>query len=191
MPILGIMASQITGNLVTSSFESIQTVSVAAGNSTSTITFSSIPQTYTHLQIRAIYRSTGSNVYNAWFTGTINGDTAANYSNHILAGNGTSAGAGGGANVTTLDGFSRPGSDSAAGNYGAMVMDILDYANTNKYKTLRHFAGANINVSTPRLDVGLISNNWRSNAAITSISFYGNQGPFAEYSSFALYGIKG
>jgi hypothetical protein len=51
MPILGIIASAITGNLVTTSYESIETVTVGSGGS-ATVTFSSIPATYTHLQIK-------------------------------------------------------------------------------------------------------------------------------------------
>jgi hypothetical protein len=53
MPILGILASAITGNLVTSSYESIATFNITT--STPSVTFSSIPQTFTHLQIRAYW----------------------------------------------------------------------------------------------------------------------------------------
>lgn len=171
-------------------YESIATISVAAGNTTSTITFSSIPSTYKHLQLRAIYKSAGSNVYNAWFSGKINNDTGANYSYHTVYGNGSSAGAVAYANNTVLDGFTRPGSDAGGAFYGAMIMDILDYKDTNKYKTIRHIGGADINLSTTRLDVGIMSNGWRSTSAINEISFYGNQGAFIQYSHFALYGIK-
>lgn len=184
--------SLLAGNLpifTTASYESIATV---ATNNTSVtyITFSSIPQTYQHLQLRAIYRSASSNVYNAWFTGNINSDSGANYSTHGLFGNGSSVTSNGYTNGTVIDNFSRPGTDAAGGIYGAMVMDILDYTDTNKYKTIRHIAGAEINVSTTRLDVGLNSNSWRSTSGITSISFYGNQGQFTGYTHFALYGIK-
>jgi hypothetical protein len=56
MPILGIIASAITGNLVTTSYESIATVTVGGGGA-ATVAFTSIPATYTHLQIRGIGRS--------------------------------------------------------------------------------------------------------------------------------------
>jgi hypothetical protein len=55
MPILGIIASAITGNLVTTSYESIETVTVGSGGSATVLTFSSIPATYTHLQIRVLW----------------------------------------------------------------------------------------------------------------------------------------
>lgn len=172
------------------SYESIATVSVPAGNTSANITFSSIPSTYDHLQIRAIYKSASSNVYNAWYTARLNGDSGTNYSHHSLYGNGSSLQAGSAANITVLDGFSRPGADAGGPFYGIFIMDILDYANTNKFKTTRHFGGADINFSTTRLDLSFVSNNWRSSSAINEISFIGNQGAFTEYSHFALYGIK-
>lgn len=172
------------------SYESIATVTVAAGNTSSTITFNGIPSTYDHLQVRAIYRSASSNVYNAWFTARLNSDSGTNYSHHSLYGNGSSVASGGYANSTVLDGFSRPGADAGDTFYGAFVMDILDYKDTNKFKTTRHIGGADIAISTTRLDVALASNNWRSTSAVNEISFIGNQGAFTEYSHFALYGIK-
>lgn len=172
------------------SYESIATVTVAAGNTSSTITFSGIPSGYDHLQVRAIYRSASSNVYNAWYTARLNSDSGTNYSHHALYGNGSSVGATGYTNNNVLDGFSRPGADAGDTFYGAFVMDILDYANTNKFKTVRHIGGADIAVSTTRLDIGLYTNNWRSTSAVNAISFIGNQGAFTEYSHFALYGIK-
>ena len=70
-------------------YESIATVSVAAGNTVSEIVFNGIPSTYTHLQVRAIYRSASSNVYNAWFTGKLNNDSGSNYTNYSIYSNGT------------------------------------------------------------------------------------------------------
>ena len=59
MPILGVIASQITGHLSTNSFESIQTVTVGSGGQSS-ISFSSIPSTYKHLQLRCFAAGAGS-----------------------------------------------------------------------------------------------------------------------------------
>ena len=59
-PILGIWASQNYSRYsITGSYESIATVTVGSGGS-SYIEFTSIPGTYTHLQIRGILRNTGS-----------------------------------------------------------------------------------------------------------------------------------
>jgi hypothetical protein len=57
MPILGIIASsKLT---VSNSYESIATTTVGSGGS-ATVTFSSIPATYKHLQVRTLIRSAGS-----------------------------------------------------------------------------------------------------------------------------------
>ena len=90
-PILGIYASQITGHLFTpsNSYTSIATATVDSGGASS-ITFSSIPSTYTHLQIREISRGaavqTSTNIQMQF-----NSDTGTNYSDTWLYGNGTSA----------------------------------------------------------------------------------------------------
>ena len=177
MNILGIIASSKFGDA--GDFESIATVSVGSGGS-STITFSSIPATYTHLQIRAILKqSIGSGAF-----ARFNSDTGSNYARHRLQGNGSSASAAGDASqdkvlINTSQGFS---------DFGTIVMDILDYANTNKYKTERHLFGIDLNGSG---QVGLESNLWQSTSAITSIEFISpNGGNYAQYSHFALYGIK-
>lgn len=169
--------------LASSSFESIATQTLASA--AASITFSSIPATYTHLQIRGIARSNGA------ADNTViqfNGDTANNYATHYLTGNGATASAGSG---TTRANFYV---DILAANAsGAMwsgdVIDILDYANTNKYKTIRTLAGQDLNGSGT---VWLASGLWQSTAAITSIKLYLNGAVnLAQYSSFALYGIKG
>jgi hypothetical protein len=89
MPILGIIASAITGNLVTTSYESIATVTVGSGGAAN-VEFTSIPATYTHLQVRGIGRSleanTGVDVQYLRF----NSDTGSNYAWHQLVGNGSS-----------------------------------------------------------------------------------------------------
>ena len=65
-------------------------------------------------------------------------------------------------------------------------MDILDYSNTNKNKTLRQLAGTDNNGNGV---VGLSSGLWQSTAAVASIDITAI-GSFSQYTSFALYGIK-
>ena len=69
--------------------------------------------------------------------------------------------------------------------FGTFIVDILDYANTNKYKTMRALDGFDANGSGYAV---LWSGNWRSTSAVSTITITG--GTFAQYSSFALYGIK-
>ena len=86
-PILGIIASSMLG--VTSSYESIATTTVGALGASS-VTFSSIPSTYKHLQLRWIARS--NRVAAQDFVDIrLNSDTGANYSAHLLYGDGSAA----------------------------------------------------------------------------------------------------
>jgi hypothetical protein len=186
MPILGIIASAITGNLVTTSYESIATVTVGGGGS-ATITFSSIPATYTHLQIRAICKTTaGTSNINSIF-GQFNSDTGSNYARHFLNGSGSAAGVGAGTSNSSM--FFGTNIETLGTNaFAANVIDILDYANTNKYKTTRSLSGVDANGSGY---VQFMSGLWMNTAAVTSITISPNSDDFIQYSQFALYGIKG
>jgi hypothetical protein len=175
----------VTG--VAGSFESIATTTVGAGGQ-ATITFSDIPQTFKHLQLRIMSRDARTATANNVFA-RFNGDTATNYSNHNLIGDGSTAFSEG---YTSEDAmlFGLSASNSAAANiFGVSIVDILDYANTNKYKTVRTLTGTDQNGSG---SIRMWSSNWRSSSAVTSITLYGGTTPnLSQYSSFALYGIKG
>ncbi len=175
-PILGILASSTPAAV--GDYESISTTTLSTA--TSTITFSSIPATFKHLQIRAFYLNSAT-LQDSKIN--FNSDTASNYSRHGIYGDGSSAGAYGVANETFIP-FGYPQSTS----YGtSSVIDILDYANTNKYKTVRTLYGSDANGSGL---VALVSGSWRNTAAVTSIVLSNGSGNFSQYSSFALYGIK-
>jgi hypothetical protein len=185
-PILGIYASQITGKLVTGSYESIQTVTVGSGGAAS-VTFSSIPSTYTHLQIRGIARGTVVSTETA-LRNRFNGDSGSNYTRHDLRGNGTTATS---AAATSADAMNYGDVSAASSNanvFGVFVGDVLDYANTNKYKTIRSLNGFDNNGDG---QVGIKSGFWRNTAAVTEILIFPASGDFTQYSTFALYGIKG
>jgi hypothetical protein len=187
-PILGITASQITGHLWQpgKDFDSIATVTVGAGGSSS-ISFTSIPSTYKHLQIRFIARGTLADS-NADMYCYLNSDTTqANYARHNLRGNGTAASAGGAAASTIPIAGYISGSLSTASVYGAGVIDILDYANTNKYKTVRSLAGYDQNGQG---SIYLFSNLYMQTTAISSINFVVQSNNFEQYTQIALYGVK-
>lgn len=183
-PILGIIASANYPR-VTNSYESIATVTVGSGGASS-ISFSSIPSTYQHLQVRGIVRPTSNN---ADMKLTLNSDSGSNYSRHRLIGNGSSLDATGTANTAFIGIFDANGLQTGtASTYGVAVIDILDYEDTNKYKTVRVLSGNDNNGSG---QVGISSGAWRSTSATSTITFVMSAGNFEEYSSFALYGIKG
>jgi len=186
---IGIYASQISGHLVTNNFSSIQTVTVGSGG-TSSITFSSIPSTYTHLQIRGIGGVTGGTTGNTDMAIFFNGTTSNNssFSQHRLYGNGSSASSDYYSGYIVSGRFSF-NSDANSGIFGATVIDILDYTNTNKYKTVRTLTGVDSNGAGA---VWLNSGLWQSTSAITSITLDDGFGGsnWHQYSTFALYGIK-
>ena len=72
-------------------FESIATTTVGSGGQ-STITFSSIPSTYKHLQIRYAAKNSGTSENFVAMKWVYNSDTAANYSNHYIYGSGAATG---------------------------------------------------------------------------------------------------
>jgi hypothetical protein len=190
MPILGIIASSISGNLDAGDFESIATVSVGSGGAAN-VEFTSIPSTYSHLQIRSLAQTDRSGIGRDIVNININNDTSSNYARHYLAGDGSSAVAGGSTSVTKGE-LVETGTTAGA-SFGAFVVDLLDYANTNKYKTVRSFGGVDVNGTVGGYGgtINLYSTLWLSTSAITSIKLAPLNGTqFNQYSSFALYGIR-
>lgn len=193
MPILGILASSAPAAAATA-FESIATAT--GTGSSSTITFSSIPSGYQHLQIRYISKttSTGSLIVHTMEL-QFNGDTATNYASHSLYGDGGTSAAVGTANRTSIDlDNAQPNSGTGSTSmFGVGIIDIHDYASTSKNKTVRAFKGYELNRTTSPLSrVYLNSGLWMSTSAITSISILNGSGVnWTTTSQFALYGIKG
>jgi hypothetical protein len=186
MPILGVVASGISGNLYAASYESIATTTL--GTATASVTFSSIPATYTHLQLRYIARSSRTQTQ-GYIVTRFNGDSGTNYSRHTVEGDGAAASSNAESTVSYGSQYQIPAASASASIFGGGVIDILDYANTNKYKTLRAATGDDRNGGGR---IYLTSGLWQNTAAITSIVFTEYNGfNFEQYSSFALYGIKG
>lgn len=190
-PILGIIASQNYPRVTdTGVMFPISTVTVGSAGASSVI-FTSIPSTYTHLQIRYIARATGGSANASVYTWYNNDTTLGNSPSHFLQGNGSSASAG----ARTGSSFGNiqipsaiPGTSGLANSFGVGVIDILDYTNTNKYKTTRALAGNDQNGSGV---IDLMSGVFVTNTnAVTRIDL-GADGNFAQFSQFALYGIKG
>lgn len=180
-------ASSSVTPLVPTSFESIATFT--GTGSSGTITFSSIPSTYKHLQIRYIARSSRAVTQNDMDI-TFNSDTGANYSEHYLNGNATSAGSSGSASTTRIRiANATTGSQTTANVMGVGVIDIQDYSSNSKNKTLRAVTGVDANGGAS--SIFLSSGLWMSTNPITSVSFTSASGNFETSSVFALYGIKG
>ena len=184
MPIFGITASS-NQTVKLTDFYQISTTTLSSAQSS--IVFSNIPQTYTHLQIRYIARNSGANT-DLNVAARFNSDSSSNYSEHYLYGTGSAAASGGAANTTAILFGRITGASSTASIFGACVADILDYRDTNKFKTSRLITGNEQNGS------GFVfyeSGNWRSTNAITSITIYPvDSHNFVSGSSFQLYGVN-
>ena len=173
----GIYASQISGHLITSNFFLIQQLSPSA---VSTVTFSGIPATYKSLQVRFNLIPTNSTNWEMQF----NGDSStANYAMHWLYGTGSAVAAGGLASGTI--GYIQMAHAGQVLTYPSVgIIDIIDYANASKNKTVKVLTGGNNNTSTGQIDID--SGLWLSTSAITSLAFFVGAGTFT--GTISLYG---
>ena len=156
-----------------------------------TITFSSIPATFTHLQLRVFARTNRTSQSFANLLIRFNNDTGSNYAYHDLFADGASATVSGTATQTSIIANRLTGAGATASIFGAIVVDVLDYTSTNKNKTVRALGGVDLNGS------GALSYSsglyFATPAAINRIDLTTIAGTFdfVQYSTFALYGIKG
>jgi hypothetical protein len=197
-PLLGIMDSGITGNLINTNYYSISTATVDVSGASS-ISFSSIPQTYTHLQLR-IFNQTNRSTYNTsglyMRLGNNGIDSGYNYSYHGLQSNPASPSNLVNSYAVTSSNYgpNMSTSSSVASNvFGVGVIDIVDYKNVNKYKTVRCLSGSDTNGAASGyagyIDFG--SFLWTSTNAVTDLAFYPLYGTaFNQYSTFELFGVK-
>lgn len=160
--------------------------SIATGSST-TVTFSSIPSTYTDLLISYSARNANDTIYMFF-----NGQTApqTTYSNTRVYGNGATATS---ARDTSTNGFVRYGinyTSATANTFCNTEIYIPNYAgSSNKCFTISTVTEDNL-ASTGYANVNAQASLWSNTAAITSISFIGIGGNLVAGSSFYLYGIK-
>lgn len=144
----------------------------------STVTFSSIPQTYTDLVV-VVNGTVSTNSWDLYVR--FNGDTGSNYSVTRLWGSGSAAGSNRLSNDTLIQSTYYGSLGTEQSN---QILNVMNYSNTSTYKTMlvrANRAGQGVDAS-----VGL----WRNTAAINSLTlllFSGGQ--FAVGSTFSLYGI--
>jgi len=164
-------------------YESIASFTPTSGSS---VTFTSIPSTYTSLQIRYAIRTTGSG---AILTLRPNSTSSSIYAYHELIGDGTTAAVFGFATQTLAQGSGdQVGTGST--NLTVGIIDVHEYASTTQNKTIRVFSGTDNNGTG---EVALISGLFGATTAISSFQLTVGGTTFlaAGGSTFALYGIKG
>ncbi len=184
------VSSLLSGTLTTPSakgsftYTTFDSIASATPTGTSELTFSSIPSDYKHLQIRANFTDAGTNTLLMKF----NGDTGTNYQSACVEGN-----------STTYDGyalyersnmqtcFSLYGGSSSSSYFAGAVIDINNYQDTDKYKTMISYYGVN-QVTSGRL--GYSEGTWLNTSAISSITISIGAN-FTTGTTFSLYGIRG
>jgi len=189
-------SSLLAGNSVfvpwepSGAYDSIATATVSNGT-TQTITFSSIPATYTHLQLRYIIRTDRNDDYADAIGMRFNSDTGSNYHRHRFETENTGAPGYGYSNATDAQyHFMGATALCTSGVFASGVVDIIDYANTSKYKTTKSVNGV-VNSGTQNW-MGFQGSLWASTSAINTIALKVNYGTYyATGSTVALYGIKG
>lgn len=159
-------------------YEPISTNTVS-GTSTSSITFSSIPSTYTDLVVVTNF-GLSANLYGLRIR--FNGDTASNYSDTLLYGDGSSAASARDTSATSIT-TSAVGLNPNVLNYN-FICNIQNYSNTSTFKTA--LVRANAADRETVACVGL----WRSTSAINSVNVFVGSGYILSGSTFTLYGIK-
>lgn len=180
MTILGVTASSIfkpTGN-----FDSIAT---SGGVGTNTVTFSGIPSTYKHLQLRVFTNNTDANS----LTLRMNGDSATNYIQGQVEATGASRTSGHNQSGV-ITGIFLASLLNAPNFFCPIIVDIHDYTSTSKHKTVRINAGR-VTTSAGTNRVYASSGAWLNTNAISSLNVSVPGANFFNDSVFALYGIKG
>jgi hypothetical protein len=149
------------------------------GSTASSITFSSIPATYTDL---VLVLAGGTDAASGWGL-RFNSDTGSNYSRTYLTGTGSAASSGRDTNQTTAD-IAYNGILGNNTNYNSIV-NIMNYSNTTTYKT----AISRSNNAATGVDTN--ASLWRSTSAITTIEIKTTTAGkiFNIGSTFTLYGI--
>lgn len=161
-----------------STYEKIATTTLGSGG---TVTFSSIPSTYTDIVLISSAKNSSGSA--GTYQIVLNSDTGTNYSAIYLLGNGIAASSGKFTSASVL--YTSRSTGSSSTEFSPGVVHFMNYANTTTYKTI--ISRGNEASATAAAFINL----WRSTSAITSINLQQpGGGNFAAGSSFTLYGIK-
>jgi hypothetical protein len=154
----------------------IALANVTLSTSDSSITFSSIPNTYRDLVIVI----TGNTTANADLGLRLNSDSGANYSFIYMGGNGstTLSGSATGQTQVVLDGYFWRSTEIST-----CIAYIMDYSATDKHKTIL----SRNNVAGGGTDA--FANRYASNSAITSVEVRNPAQSFASGTTITMYGI--
>jgi hypothetical protein len=183
--------SMLAGNptFVLTDYESIATITPSVG--ATGVSFTSIPSTYKHLQIRLTYKDTTTSNQTVDLTIQFN-NSSTGYAYHFINAQGSGITADGSTSQPYID--FECGGNSATGMtnmVGVGIIDLHDYASTTKNKTVKMFGGMNANATSTTHKLTFYSGLWNNTAAINRIDLNAGYSGMAAGSVFSLYGIKG
>jgi hypothetical protein len=158
------------------------------GSDTASVSFdvTGLGSTYRHIQVRASSNTTDTTFGNTNLNARFNSDTGSNYAFHILFGDITGVAS---AAATTQTFVAFGDMVATASVFGGAVIDVLDFANTSKNKTIRSLSGTTPNPSLTR--IALRSGLWMNTSAITGINLFPGVGNLKTGTRLSLYGIRG
>ena len=167
-----------------STYEPIATTTL--GSDTATISFTSIPGTYTDLRLVLVARTDRASTGNDTVLLRFNSDSGTNYSYTSITGNGTTATSSLSSTVAQIIAGYAPRNNNTSGIFGLTTVDIFSYAGST-YKTALCTGNSDLNGSGEvNRTVGL----WRSTSAITSVTFsLSSTFKYLTGSTATLYGI--
>jgi hypothetical protein len=165
-------------------YELIASNTVGSGGASS-ITFSSIPSTYTDLKVVFSFRGSvsGANDVRVSFNGS-----TANYTSLIVFGNGATA-----SSITLTSTFApyagiQNNSSTTASTFSSGELYIPNYTVSGVSKSFSGEAVSENNATTAVTELG--ANIWTDTGAITSVTLSNPSGDFVQHSTAYLYGIK-
>ena len=165
--------------MAVSAYEVISTQTL--GSAVASVTFSSIPQTYTDF-VLVVSNLSAASASNA-FKMQVNSDTGNNYSCTFVEGDGTLAESG---RRTSTNSFNFMDQVIGTNAYSINIINFMNYSNTTTYKTVLSRS------STAGTAVEAAVNLWRNTNAISSfvIFFAASGNDIQSGTVFTLYGIK-
>ena len=175
----------------TGAYDALGAVTLSA--TASSIVLSGIPSGYKHIQIRLSAQTNRATVGRDAINVQFNGDTGSNYNSHGIYGDGSAVAVEANGTATSMTVRNVGTTTTGSAYFGSVIMDVLDYASVQKYKTLRFLGGVDVNGTvggaggTATFGSGL----YMSTNAVSSITIVpGSGSTFSANSSFALYGVK-
>jgi len=164
----------------------LQTVTVGSGGAGS-VTFSSIPQTYTDLVLKSSARSTQSATYTS--VGLQFNGSATGYSQTWLLADGSTASSTRYSSTSITYPYWASGASATANTFNNGELYIPNYTGNNYKSLLSDSVSENNSSSAGAVQLILNSSLWSSTSAISSITIYCGSGNFVQYSEFSLYGV--